>query len=790
MISLDNRASSSKPGHGVSCIVSKIRGMQEQQPFVPYDHWLLPTPNNEGQNLGGYQENQPTTSANAVPESVLPHFGVTSEIMSQGGNFVPDVFPSHDASPVFQQQPFVSMEDQHGLCVQNVFANQPVQLSDEHHQPFMVADQSMVQPDPFVPMIPALNALPMDQPHFGVTSESMSQVGNFVPDVFPSHDASLPVFQQQPFVSIEDQHGLCVQNAFANQPVQLSDEHHQPFMVADQSMVQPDPFVPMIAALNALPMDQPHFGVTSEIMSQGGNFVPDVFPSHDASPVFQQQPFVSMEDQHGLCVQNNVFVNQPVPLSDDLHQPLVADQSMVQPNALPMDQPHFGVTSESMSQAGNFVPDVFPSHDAAEIIQSHPVANADVSMDQHGPCFQNVFANQPVQLSDDHHQPLVADQSMVQPDPFVPMIPALNALPMDQPHFGVTSESMSQVGNFVPDVFPSHDAEIIQSQPFVNADVRMDQHGPCGQHVLSNPVPVPMEQPQMHQHPLFVHSVFASQSALPTDEPISLQKMLVGSEALVKVPSESQTDSKPTIHSPTNQASAVESRAVALLQPGQCNALVSEGRKEDLPAQPAVVKLDIGATLIAEVKGEDIQWDWSRASSYLGMKTSKDHVYLQRNKEYFETEFQYAEIPLSDFRYGGAQSTHVGSHSFSSGALLLMVLLCGINRRFGKDVKTNALTLASNLLRVAGTAFTVANNQLAGFLIYGHDRQYHEINLTLAEGCAIVGLGTILMHSPRARSAWGFLMDKGYLGFKIRCAPEHATLWEVILLALFFQECH
>ena len=111
---------------------------------------------------------------------------------------MPDVFPSHDASPVFQQQPFVSMEDQHGLCVQNVFANQPVQLSDEHHQPFMVADQSMVQPDPFVPMIPALNALPMDQPHFGVTSESMSQVGNFVPDVFPSHDASLPVFQQQP----------------------------------------------------------------------------------------------------------------------------------------------------------------------------------------------------------------------------------------------------------------------------------------------------------------------------------------------------------------------------------------------------------------------------------------------------------------------------------------------------------------------------------------------------------------------------------------------------------------
>ena len=123
--------------------------------------------------------------------------------------------------------------------------------------------------------------------------------------------------------------------------------------------------------------------------------------------------------------------------------------------------------------------------------------------------------------------------------------------------------------------------------------------------------------------------------ALPTDEPISLQKMLVGSEALVKVPSESQTDSKPTIHSPTNQASAVESRAVALLQPGQCNALVSEGRKEDLPAQPAVVKLDIGATLIAEVKGEDIQWDWSRASSYLGMKTSKDHVYLQRKQGIF-----------------------------------------------------------------------------------------------------------------------------------------------------------
>ena len=62
---------------------------------------------------------------------------------------------------------------------------------------------------------------------------------------------------------------------------------------------------------------------------------------------------------------------------------------------------------------------------------------------------------------------------------------------------------------------------------------------------------------------------------------------------------------------------------------------------ETLPVPLAVVKLDIGATLTAEISNADgeAEWNWGRAMDFVGAKTKKDHVSLKRNMPYFQAEF-------------------------------------------------------------------------------------------------------------------------------------------------------
>ena len=247
-----------------------------------------------------------------------------------------------------------------------------------------------------------------------------------------------------------------------------------------------------------------------------------------------------------------------------------------------------------------------------------------------------------------------------------------------------------------------------------------------------------------------------------------------------------------TLPPPAENTEAISLATQAEIQPAthpETHVVAVDATTSELEGLPelAIVKLDIGCTLTAQVckTSGSIGWEWARAVEFMEMQRKKNHVYLQRNQGVFRQEFAAAEIPFSEFQYRGAKSQDVGHHSFGISAFILMMLLVSINRKCAVTSKQKALELASNVLRVASRIALEA--VCVACLVYGYDKQYHEVHLCMGAGCVLQGFDSLLSKDPRMLTIWDQLMDSGWKQQKITTPPKYASLWDALLLMLYFK---
>ena len=236
------------------------------------------------------------------------------------------------------------------------------------------------------------------------------------------------------------------------------------------------------------------------------------------------------------------------------------------------------------------------------------------------------------------------------------------------------------------------------------------------------------------------------------------------------------------LHASTSGVDAMAPKSRA----SRASALVRAPTKEELPERIAVVQLDAGTTLTATIcqDGDTAEWEWARAVSFMGMKTNKHHLYLSRNMETFKAELEVAEIVSSAIVYRGRNAGEAlsGHHMMLSPAFLLMILLSCANKRFNQSIKSKALTLVSNLLRLAA-GVAPATIRFACFM-YGGDKEYHQLNLSLQEGCMVFGLEQAFAQSSQAKKLWSTLMENDFSTHKIRSSMDAPTLWDLVLFLL------
>ena len=218
----------------------------------------------------------------------------------------------------------------------------------------------------------------------------------------------------------------------------------------------------------------------------------------------------------------------------------------------------------------------------------------------------------------------------------------------------------------------------------------------------------------------------------------------------------------------------------------QPSALVLPAKPGELPGQVAVVRLDAGATLTADVARDSktAQWEWARAVDFVKLKTNKHYMYLSRNMDYFNEELQAAEVPTSALMYRGkdAGGKMSGHHLMQSPAFMLMILLICCNKRFSTEQKQQALVLASNLLRLASGVATSAI--CIGSIMFGDDKNYHNLSLSIHEGCMVSGLSIAFSHCKHAEKLWMHHMATAWHGFKIRSSTDHPSWWDLVLFIL------
>lgn len=209
------------------------------------------------------------------------------------------------------------------------------------------------------------------------------------------------------------------------------------------------------------------------------------------------------------------------------------------------------------------------------------------------------------------------------------------------------------------------------------------------------------------------------------------------------------------------------------------------GGAEESPSQkPVLLTLDDDRVLTGLVKEEAIQWEWSRPVQAIGMQTDKEHLYLKRNVEHFQKEFIFSEIPWGELHYRGKGAADAElHHTMSSRALVLMVALVSLNRRFAVDVKRRSITLLCSVLRKACMA--IVGVQMFIGTIFGDDGQWHQGELNFNCNGVTNDLHNLLAHNANALAVWESLTKSAWCQCNIQSHISCATLWDVMLFCLW-----
>ena len=100
------------------------------------------------------------------------------------------------------------------------------------------------------------------------------------------------------------------------------------------------------------------------------------------------------------------------------------------------------------------------------------------------------------------------------------------------------------------------------------------------------------------------------------------------------------------------------------------------------------------------------EWEWSRVQDALGIKGTRDHHLLWRNRESFQSEMEAAEIPSHQLHYRGREDAdpHKTGHTVESRAMLLIFIVLLGRKKYKADVKQTGALLLIEMVRAAATS--------------------------------------------------------------------------------------
>ena len=298
-------------------------------------------------------------------------------------------------------------------------------------------------------------------------------------------------------------------------------------------------------------------------------------------------------------------------------------------------------------------------------------------------------------------------------------------------------------------------------------------------HTMPGFLPQPVPPPALRAELLEVHQLFQ-------DNQIACMH---SADQACTVPVEGQLANVP-----------VEAQAVAVSQPVQDAALVPApvfrhivrpSEDDSLPVQTAVVRPHQDVLLSAQVANEPdkhghfvVEWDWVRAANAIGLKSAKEHKYLQRNRELHQQELIAAAIPQAEIMYKGNGSiAGTKGHCMNSAAFMLLILLVSSIKQLNASVKQNALSIVCGLLQIGCKVLASELDCLGTIYAKGHG--YISQTLVVDSTGVIQGLFQLIQKHPGATWAWVHLMKAGVTPIAISSSCQLPTIWDLVLFLIW-----
>ena len=454
----------------------------------------------------------------------------------------------------------------------------------------------------------------------------LQHVDDFEPGMFQQHMVQTDMPLSGTMQSIHDGHDFG-----------LAPLHTDQLFLPPQQTIDVDPFA------FALPLAQPDLQIGSSMSSNMHDDVFGVGPlpvhTHVGLP---QHPALGVEPYDHPMVQTDMPVSGTIQSIHDGHDfglaPLHIDQLFLPPQqtidvdpfafAVPLAQPDLQIGS---SMPSNMHDDVFgvgplpvhthvglPQHPALGVEPyDHPMVQTDLNQEF---------------VPHEHWMPEL-HQPIFQPD----MQGGLFALPNDS-HVGVPHNSpmatepfVNPVDGHIPSMLHGHD---VVANSFASVDhFDLPQNPAMDVEPVANPV-AGQRSSMLHGHDFVAHSLPHHHADGVPPSPLASTNVAAPEKGLLddNIPmSVQQLDGAKTLATLETVGSTPESSIKPPVQDlavathhGVDTALVTATQPGELPTEVAIVKLDVGAALLAQVnKPDKIDWEWARAASFMELKSKK-----------------------------------------------------------------------------------------------------------------------------------------------------------------------
>ena len=217
--------------------------------------------------------------------------------------------------------------------------------------------------------------------------------------------------------------------------------------------------------------------------------------------------------------------------------------------------------------------------------------------------------------------------------------------------------------------------------------------------------------------------------------------------------------------------------------------IVKPSEDHELQCKLALAKLNDDLVLAASVIEPDdqshteVEWEWGRVVTAIGVKTEKDHIFFKQNRENHIQELINASIPQGELKVNGNGALAYTTHCMNSRAFMLLILLLACTKQLAAAFKEKALSICIGLMQLG--VKTLANDETLLGTVYVKGKGYISQALRVDSNGLVHGLPTLIEAHPGVKWAWAFLMKDGMCSQKITSSPALPTVWDLLILLVW-----